>query len=161
MLSPFFGGRVHAAAVDVVMPANGESPGAELRAPGFDTELVTGRPTAPHFHSWTHYFWQAQEMWPDLWCQMHPARAKRLGIADGDRVRIETCDAAIEARAWITPGIRPSTVFVPIGWDETQPYHPAKPANMLTGVRLDPVSEQANLKSHLCRVVRVEHRRGR
>jgi hypothetical protein len=43
-------------------------------------------------------------------------------------------------------------VFIPIGWGERQPFHPAKPVNFLTGRRFDPVSEQANLKAHLCRV---------
>ncbi len=122
------------------------------RDPRFDTELITGRPPAPHFHSWTHYFWQAQEMWPELYCQIHPSKARALGIADGDRVLVETEHGRIVARAWLHRGIRPSSVFVPIGWDEQQPYHPASSVNHLTGIRLDPVSQQANLKTHLCRV---------
>ena len=118
----------------------------------FDTELVTGRPPAPHFHSWTHYFWQAQEMWPELYCQIHPDKADLLSIKDGDRVIVKTGNGEIKARAWIHRGIRPSSVFIPIGWDEQQPYHPASSVNHLTDSRLDPVSQQANLKSHLCRV---------
>jgi anaerobic selenocysteine-containing dehydrogenase len=118
----------------------------------FDTELVTGRPPAPHFHSWTHYFWQAQEMWPQLFCQIHPDKAAALGIADGDDVSIETASGRISARAWLHRGIRPEAVFVPIGWDEQQPWHPASSVNHLTGIRLDPISQQANLKTHLCRV---------
>ena len=149
--SPFFAKPVPVAPVRIADPG-GAGEGARLRSLGFDTELVTGRPPAPHFHSWTHYFWQAQEMWPDLYCQMHPERARALGIDDGDRVRIESAAGSIEARAWITPGIRPSSVFVPIGWDERQPHHPARPVNFLTARRLDPVSQQPNLKSHLCRV---------
>ena len=121
----------------------------------FDTELVTGRPPAPHFHSWTHYFWQAQEMWPELFCQIHPDKASVLGIADGDAVCIETAHGRISARAWLHRGIRPSSVFVPIGWDEQQPYHPASSVNHLTGIRLDPISQQANLKTHLCRVTKA------
>jgi anaerobic selenocysteine-containing dehydrogenase/Fe-S-cluster-containing dehydrogenase component len=132
-------------------------PGSIVDAPRareakFDTELVTGRPPAPHFHSWTHYFWQAQEMWPQLFCQIHPDKARTLGIADGDEVSIETPRGRISARAWLHRGIRPSAVFVPIGWDEQQPYHPASSVNHLTGIRLDPISQQANLKTHLCRV---------
>jgi anaerobic selenocysteine-containing dehydrogenase len=122
------------------------------KASEFDTELVTGRPPAPHFHSWTHYFWQAQEMWPELYCQIHPDKANTLGIKDGDRVIVKTENGEIKARAWLHRGIRPSSVFIPIGWDEQQPYHPAASVNHLTGTRLDPVSQQANLKTHLCRV---------
>jgi anaerobic selenocysteine-containing dehydrogenase/Fe-S-cluster-containing dehydrogenase component len=125
------------------------------RDDAFDTELVTGRPPAPHFHSWTHYFWQAQEMWPDLYCQIHPQKAAAIGVEDGEQVAIQTANGSIVARAWLHRGIRPSSVFVPIGWDEQQPYHPSSSVNHLTGVRLDPVSQQANLKTHLCRVTRA------
>jgi len=118
----------------------------------FDTELVTGRPPAPHFHSWTHYFWQAQEMWPELYCQIHPDKAKSLAIEDGDQVLIKTASGETSARAWLHRGIRPTSVFIPIGWDEQQPYHPASSVNHLTSSRLDPISQQANLKSNLCRV---------
>ena len=151
VVSPFFGKPVQAQPVRITK-GHADSLGPHLRAAGFDTELVTGRPPAPQFHSWTHYFWQAQEMWPELYCQLHPDKAKMIGVEDGTWLNIETPDASIEARAWITPGIRLSAVFIPIGWGEQQPFHPAKPANFLTGVKLDPISQQANLKVHLCRV---------
>lgn len=118
----------------------------------FDTELVTGRPPAPHFHSWTHYFWQAQEMWPELYCQIHPRKAAALGVKDGDDVFVETVNGRITVRAWLHRGIRANCVFIPIGWDEQQPYHPSSSVNHLTSTRLDPISQQANLKTHLCRV---------
>lgn len=121
----------------------------------FDTELVTGRPPAPHFHSWTHYFWQAQEMWPELYCQIHPVKAQKLKIQDGDQIVITTYKGKIKARAWIHLGIRPTSIFIPIGWDETQPFHPATGVNHLTSAHLDPISQQANLKTHLCRVYKA------
>jgi len=127
------------------------------RDAAFDTELVTGRPPAPHFHSWTHYFWQAQEMWPELYCQIHPKKAAELGVEDGDQVFVETVNGRLTVRAWIHRGIRPNCVFVPIGWDEQQPYHPSSSVNHLTSVRLDPISQQANLKTHLCRVGKATH----
>jgi len=136
-----------------IVAASPDSPGARLRAQGFDTELITGRPPAAHFHSLTHYFWQAQEMWPDLYCQIHPDKAARLGIADGARMRIETAHGAIEAVAWLHAGIRPEAVFIPIGWGERQPYHPWRSVNFLTDkTQRDPVSDQTNLKALLCRV---------
>jgi len=121
----------------------------------FDTELVTGRPPAPHFHSWTHYFWQAQEMWPEQYCQIHPDKAESLNVKDGDAVVIKTANGKIRARAWLHRGIRPTSIFIPIGWDEQQPFHPAPGINHLTGTRLDPISQQANLKTHLCRVTKA------
>ena len=151
VISPFFSTEVlvHPASIKNSTDATSEQQASES---GYDTELVTGRPPAPHFHSWTHYFWQAQEMWPELFCQIHPDKAKLHGIDDGDNVVIETRQGSIQARAWLHRGIRPTSVFIPIGWDRQQPYHPGSTVNHLTGIALDPVSQQANLKTHLCRI---------
>jgi anaerobic selenocysteine-containing dehydrogenase/Fe-S-cluster-containing dehydrogenase component len=136
-----------------IVPPSEQTPGQTLRDQGYDTELVTGRPPAPQFHAWTHYAWQAQEMWPDLYMQIHPDKAGPLGIEDGKRVRVETSHGDIEARAWVTTGIRKTAVFIPIGWGEQQPFHPWRPVNFLTDkAQRDPLSGQTNLKSYLCRV---------
>src|SRR3546814_12919852 len=83
---------------------------------------------------------------------MQPDRAAALGIGDGERMRVETAHGAIEAVAWVNAGIRPSTVFVPIGWGEKQPYNPWRSVNFLTDKnQRDPVSDQTNLKTLLCR----------
>lgn len=154
VISPFCSPPTGVSRGRIVAPGAAH-PGAQLRARGFDTELVTGRPPAAHFHSWTHYFWQAQEMWPDLYCQLHPDKAAQLGIADGERVRVESAHGEIEAVAWVHAGIRPTAVFIPIGWGERQPYNPWRPVNFLTDkTQRDPVSDQTNLKTLLCRVSR-------
>jgi anaerobic selenocysteine-containing dehydrogenase len=122
----------------------------------YDMELITGRPPAPHFHSWTHWLWQAQEQCADLFAHIHPDRAAALGIKSGDRVRIESSRGAIEAVAWVAPGIRPTAVYVPLGWDERQPYHPWRPVNwLMPRDQRCPVSDQTNFKVSLCRVSRV------
>ena len=153
--SPFHENPTLAVRAHIVAPG-AHSPARLLQAQGFDTELITGRPPAPQFHSWTHHAWQAQEMWPDLYVQIHPDKAGALGIEDGETVRVETAHGAVDARAWITAGIRPSAVFVPIGWGERQRFHPWRPVNYLTdGTQRDPISEQTNLKSLLCRVTKI------
>lgn len=158
VISPFTSPATWSARARLVA-ASADGPGARLRAQGFDTELITGRPPAAHFHSMTHYLWQAQEMWPDLYCQLHPEKAARLGIADGERLRVETAHGAIEAVAWVSAGIRPTAVFVPIGWGERQPYHPWRSVNFLTDKnQRDPVSDQTNLKLLLCRITRADGR---
>jgi anaerobic selenocysteine-containing dehydrogenase len=155
VISPFTSPDTYVSPARIVT-ASPAAPGARLRGEGFDTELVTGRPPAAHFHSWTHYFWQAQEMWPDLYCQIHPEKAGALGIEDGARVRVETSHGAIEAVAWVNAGIRKSAVFVPIGWGERQPFHPWRSVNFLTDpTQRDPASDQTNLKTLLCRVRRA------
>ena len=133
-----------------------DTPGVRLRKLGFDTELVTGRPPAPHFHSWTHYFWQAQEMWPDLYVQVHPKKADKLGIEDGEQVRVSSAHGSIEARVWLNAGIRQTSVFIPIGWGEKQPFHPWHSVNFLTDkTQRDPISDQTNLKTLLCRIEKL------
>jgi anaerobic selenocysteine-containing dehydrogenase len=82
--------------------------------------------------------------------------AARAGLADGERARVETAHGAIEAVAWVTPNIRETSVFVPIGWGERQPFHPWRSVNFLTDKsQRDPISDQANLKTLLCRVVKA------
>ena len=82
-----------------------------------------GRPPAAHFHSLTHYFWQAQEMWPDLYCQLHPEKAARLGIANGDWMWIETRRGRMRQRAKVTKGIDPRVISAQHGW-----WFPDEPA---------------------------------
>jgi len=149
---PFAHGRALVHPYAIVEPNEG-SPSRRLREAGYDTQLITGRPPAPHFHSWTHYSWQAQEMWPDLYCQMHPEKAESLGIADGQQVSVETAHGQVTARAWLHAGIRPDTVFIPIGWDNAQPFHPWNSVNFLTDeTQRDPLSDHSNLKTFVCRV---------
>jgi anaerobic selenocysteine-containing dehydrogenase len=92
-------------------------------------------------------------MWPDLYAQLHPERAAELGIEDGARVRIESAHGSLQAVAWLTPGIRPFAVYVPMGWGERQPFNPWPSVNFLTDAsQRDPISDQVNLKTLLCRV---------
>jgi anaerobic selenocysteine-containing dehydrogenase/Fe-S-cluster-containing dehydrogenase component len=130
------------------------SPARQLQQRGFDTHLVTGRPAAPHFHSWTHYAWQAQEMWPDMYVQLHPDKAAEHNIKDGQEIQVETAHGKVRARAWLYAGIRRDTIFIPIGWDSSQPYHPWNSVNYLTDEdQRDPLSDHSNLKSYLCRII--------
>ena len=153
--NPFSARDTRTNTFEIVAPGE-QSPGRDLRARGFDTELVTGRPPAPHFHSWMHYAWQAQEMWPDLYVQMHPELARRIGVVDGQAVRVETAHGELRGRAWIHAGIRPEAVYVPLGWDAAQPFHPWPSVNQLTDeTQRDPFSDHSNLKSYLCRVTRA------
>lgn len=48
-----------------------------------------------------------------LW--IHPLRAKKLGISEGDRVRIQTANGDAVARAWITEAINPDCAAIALG----------------------------------------------
>jgi anaerobic selenocysteine-containing dehydrogenase/Fe-S-cluster-containing dehydrogenase component len=157
LIGPFSPTPTFARRARIVAPGDAH-PSRALREQGFNLELVTGRPAAPHFHSWTHYAWQAQEMWPDLYVQIHPDAARTRGIEDGMRVRIRTGHGSVEALAWVYAGIRSSTVFIPIGWGERQPHNPWQPVNFLTDrAQRCPISDQTNLKMLLCEVEPATH----
>lgn len=53
------------------------------------------------------------------WVDIHPATAKRLGIAAGDHVKVQTAAGAITAPAYLYLGIRPDTVGVALGQGHT------------------------------------------
>lgn len=54
-------------------------------------------------------------MWSS-WVEFNPKTAKKLGIKEGDIIRVESSAGFIEAPAFIYPGIGPLTVAVPFGY---------------------------------------------
>jgi len=144
--SPIWQGKAFTRPVRIV-------PRPPARPAGYDTELISGRPPAPHFHSCTHWLWLAREVFPELFVMIHPQNGGPPGIRGGDRVIIENQHGWIAAVAWVHPGIRRSAVFVPIGWDERQKGDPARSVNWLIDHHLrDPISDQTNMKSILVRI---------
>jgi anaerobic selenocysteine-containing dehydrogenase len=87
---------------------------------------------------------------------MHSADADRVGVADGDRVRIESPRGAIEAPARLTH-VRKGVVFVPFpyGYWDADGRQP-RAANELTITAWDPVSKQPIFKVAAVRVTKVE-----
>ena len=123
----------------------------EYRAkqPGGDYPLLltTGR-TVYHFHTRTKTGRapRLQEAAPEAWVELSADDAARLGVADGDQVRVESRRGAIRVPARIT-GIDPGTVFVPF-------HYADQAANELTLTAWDPVSKQPVFKTAAVRVAR-------
>jgi anaerobic selenocysteine-containing dehydrogenase len=53
------------------------------------------------------------------WVEMHPATAQKLGVQDGDVVKVTSPNGEIEALVCTYPAIRPDTVAVPLGQGHT------------------------------------------
>ena len=53
-------------------------------------------------------------MW-DSWAELSPADAERLGVRDGDHLRIESSTGSVEAQAVVDPAARPGVVGMPLG----------------------------------------------
>ncbi|MEW9529637.1 molybdopterin oxidoreductase family protein [Microbispora sp. NPDC049125] len=74
---------------------------------------------------------------PEVFVELHPELAERLGIDPGDRVRVRTRRGAVEGAARLSAAIRTDTVFVPFHWEGV---------NALTNPALDPVSRMPEFK---------------
>jgi ferredoxin-nitrate reductase len=128
----------------------------EAPGDGHPMLLTTGR-TVFHFHTRTKTG-RAPELdaaAPDAWVELHADDAERLGIEEGELVRVESPRGALEAPARLA-GIRPGTVFVPFhygawGNDREEP----RAANELTVTAWDPVSKQPLFKVAAVRLAKA------
>jgi assimilatory nitrate reductase catalytic subunit len=87
---------------------------------------------------------------PAPFVELHPFAAERLGVTDGERVRVSTRRGAALLRARVSDAIRPDTVFVPFHWAGKGR------ANLLTSDALDPVSRMPAFKTCAARVDRLD-----
>ncbi|MGW5104628.1 molybdopterin oxidoreductase family protein [Streptomyces sp. NPDC004100] len=85
---------------------------------------------------------------------LHPEDAARLGVRDGEPVRVKGAGGEVTAPAEITDGIRPGVVSLPHGWGHDRPgtrqshaaVQPGVNVNqLLDGTLLDPLSGNAVL----------------
>lgn len=85
--------------------------------------------------------------YPEPRVEMHPRLAARLGIGDGERVRVRSRRGEIELPAHVVSTIRPDTVFIPYHWPGRQS------ANQLTVRAYDPI---AGIPEFKVAAVRIE-----
>ncbi|HUR51857.1 MAG TPA: molybdopterin oxidoreductase family protein [Mycobacteriales bacterium] len=113
----------------------------------FPLRLTTGR-TAMQYQSGAQTR-RIAALPGEAYVELHEDTAARLGIVDGERVKVSTLrgDAWLAAR--VTDAIRPDTVFVPFHWAGK------RRANSLTGAWLDPISRMPAFKACAARVERV------
>ncbi|HEY7693960.1 MAG TPA: nitrate reductase [Gaiellaceae bacterium] len=135
------GGRAFLKAADYL-------PGDEEPSDDFPLLFTTGR-TVYHWHTRTKTgrVEQLNAAAPDVWVELSPADASRLGVEEGDLVRVASARGQLEARARVS-GIREGVVFVPFHygyWDEPNGDR-SRAANELTATRWDPISKQPLFK---------------
>ena len=57
-----------------------------------------------------------------VWCteaELHPRTAAEHGLRTGDRIAIESCEGTVDARTYVTPGVRPGLVRIALGAGHT------------------------------------------
>jgi assimilatory nitrate reductase catalytic subunit len=77
---------------------------------------------------------------PEAFVELHPLLADRVGVADGDLVRVSSARGTAVAVAHVTPATRPDVVFMPFHWSGEGS------ANLLTSDATDPVSGMPEFK---------------
>ncbi|MER7331299.1 molybdopterin oxidoreductase family protein [Micromonospora sp. NPDC000119] len=87
---------------------------------------------------------------PDAFVELHPDLAARLGIGDGEPVRVVSRRGELRAPARLSPTIRPDTVFAPFHWGG------AARANSVTNDAVDPVSGMPEFKICAVRLERMD-----
>ena len=125
----------------------------------YPLRFTTGR-TAYHFHTRTKTG-RARPLSaaaPKAWVELAVADADRLGISEGDMVRVSSRRGHIDVPARVS-SIRPGTVFAPFHYgywdaDGSPGLHPTA-ANELTLTEWDPVSKQPMFKNAAVRVARI------
>ena len=103
--------------------------------------LLTGRGSASQWHTQTRTRKSAvlERLHPrEIYVEINPLDARRLGIADSEWVEIASQRAIITARAFLTHTVRAGQVFIPMHYGAT---------NRLTFAAFDPYSRQPAYKA--------------
>ena len=140
-----------------------EEPGED-----YPFSYITGR-SVYHWHTRTKTARapQLQDAAPDSWVEISPSDAGRLGVVEGDMLRVESPRGRLEAKARISD-IREGAVFSPFhyGYFDQGNHggsgpdgHP-RAANELTVTEWDPVSKQPLFKIGAVRVEKVADANG-
>ncbi|MDZ4199104.1 MAG: nitrate reductase [Kiritimatiellia bacterium] len=119
-----------------------------------DTEypvmLNSGR-VQEHFHTGTktRAVEELNALVPTAYAEIHPRDAERLGVAYGDRVRVESRRGQLECRVVVTEMVAPGSCFIPMHFREG-------PVNALTVWAFDPYSREPNYKQQAVRIRKAQ-----
>jgi anaerobic selenocysteine-containing dehydrogenase len=110
--------------------------------------LIAGSKLKMYTHSMMRNIPDLHGLMPKNLLEINPVAAKKLGIKDGDIVRIESLRGSIRSYAKFTKNIDPRVVHLYHGFDESN-------CNILTDHKaFDPITGSTGLKSSLCKVTR-------
>ncbi len=124
-------------------------PAAELPDSEYPLMLTTGR-ILQHYHTgtMTRRVGGLDFLAPEERVEINPADAARLGIADGDWVRVSSRRGAVTARAWVTGRPRAGLIFMTFHFAEAL-------GNVLTNNVVDPVAKIPEYKVCAVKVERI------
>ena len=89
------------------------------------------------------------DQYPSPQVEMHPQLAGKLGVKNGELVRVESRRGELTLPALVVKTIRPDTIFIPYHWPGEQS------ANRVTNRALDPISKIPEFKVCAVRVTKA------
>ena len=89
---------------------------------------------------------------PEPYVEVHPDTAAKLGIRDGERVKVVSRRGFGIFPALVVRTIRPDTIFIPYHWGEELA------ANQMTNPALDPTSKIPEFKACAARIEKIHSR---
>ncbi|HZK60861.1 MAG TPA: molybdopterin dinucleotide binding domain-containing protein, partial [Anaerovoracaceae bacterium] len=116
------------------------NPSAETMLADYPIVLMTGR-VLEHYHTrtMTKLTHQIDEKYPENYIEISLEDAEKLGINDGDKVRVASLRGEIQTTAVLSTGLKAGTAFMP--------FHFGEGANILTDAEaLDPTSKIPGFK---------------
>lgn len=124
-------------------------PSVELPDDDYPFYLSTGR-VFQHYHTgtMTRKGRGLNLLYPEALAEINPQDAEKIGISDGQKVRITSRRGSITVKSWVSDRTSPGTVFVPFHFNES-------PANALTNTALDPVAKIPEYKVCAVKVEKV------
>ena len=160
-------GKLHLAPPDLV----GALPEALARPVGPTTDfpflLISGARRLASYNSWTHNVPALMERMKGNWATLNTADAARLGIEDGQRVRVTSTAGSVEIGAVVSRDIREGVVAIHQFWGhayesgmQTSRRHPGVNVNFLHDDRVrDRFSGMPVYNGTPCRVEPLPQRR--
>lgn len=100
--------------------------------------LTTGR-KLQHYNISTRFSPALEEHAPEELAEINPVDAKRLGIQDGDKVKVVSRRGEVVTKVWITERVQPGVIFMTFHYKES-------PTNVLTNGAYDKVTKTYEYK---------------
>jgi formate dehydrogenase alpha subunit len=125
------------------------TPPAKRAKEGYPLTLLTGT-TLYHFGTGTRSSraWRLKKFSPQAVVEINEADAKKLGISEGEKVKIISPIGEVTTMVEITDTLPRGTLFMPISFPET-------PANGLFAIALDPEAKTPSLKACNVKIEKV------
>jgi formate dehydrogenase alpha subunit len=128
----------------------GYTPPAELAGKDYPLTLLAGS-ILPHFGSGTRSLRspRLRDFSPSSWLEINRDDAKKLGVDDGDPVKVTSSAGELKTTARVTNSLPAGLLFMPVSFPES-------PVGELFDTRLDPRSKAPSLKSCMVRLERIK-----